>query len=234
MSPRVKPVPAATVMLVRDTDGGPEVYLMRRSLTASFVAGAFVFPGGRLDPQDHDPRWADFGVGLSSPDADQRLGTVTGGLAYWVAALREAFEECGVLLAVDAGGEVLSLADPATAERFLAYRHAVYRHDISFLDLMATEGLRLSFDRVSYLTRRITPDRSPKRFDTRFFLARVPDGQFAVHDDYELIESLWMRPDEALDRGSRGEMLIIEPTRDSLEFLLDGGSVDELLDRSML
>lgn len=228
MSGVVPAAAAATVMLVRDGDGGPEVYLMRRSLSARFVAGAHVFPGGRVDPQDLDPDWEKQGTGLTHASANQLLDLDDGGLGYWVAALREAFEEAGVLLAVGDSGTYASFTADGDVARLASLRQAVYRHQMSFLELCRCEGLLLSFDHVAYVARHVTPDVSPIRFDTRFFLARVPGEQEPVHDDLELIDSCWMRPSDALEHGRRGEMSLIEPTRISLEALADHVSVDAM------
>jgi 8-oxo-dGTP pyrophosphatase MutT (NUDIX family) len=210
---------AATVMLVRDGDAGLEVFMLRRTLNAVFVGGFHVFPGGAVDDADRDPGVADHCVGLSDAAASDLLGVPSGGLAYWVAAVRECFEEAGVLLAGTPAGKVIDFHDAATAERFEAHRHAVYRGELRLVDVCALEGLRLALGGIYYLSHWITPVGEPRRFDTRFFLARAPRRQEPLHDDRETIASLWTRPAAALDAHRAGELQLIMPTIKHLEYL---------------
>ena len=187
--------PAATVVLVRDGDEGPEVLMLRRNLSSIFVAGAYVFPGGALEPDDGDPE------------------DMT---AYKVAAIRECFEESGVLLAAGPGGRVLSLADPDVAARFDRHRADVDAGRRAFADVCAEEGLTPLLDDLRYLSRWVTPEGAPRRYDTRFFVARAPDEQTPLHDDREAIESLWIRPADALARNRTGDFELILPTMETL------------------
>ncbi len=133
---------------------------------------------------------------------------------------REAFEEAGVLLARYADGQPVRFdADPTVEARFDAHRRAVHAGARSLLAVLAAEALVLSVDEMRYVAHWITPEGAPKRFDTRFFLARAPDGQAYVHDDAELIGSEWVRPADALDRHRAGDFPLIEPTVRSLEDL---------------
>lgn len=211
---------AATVMLVRDRDrGGMEVFMLRRNLKSDFVGGAYVFPGGAVDEAD---KHADLGavcLGLSDDGASQKLGVDAGGLAYWVAAIRECFEEAGVLLAAPADdpSNVLSFADPEVAERFVGHRRDVDSGDKRLLQVCEEERLRLVVDRVHYFSHWITPVGPPRRYDTRFFVAAAPPEQEPLHDDRETIASLWVNPQEALDRHKAGELEMIFPTIRNLE-----------------
>ncbi len=210
---------AATVMLVRDGvdgSGGPavEVCMLRRNLASEFVAGAYVFPGGSVDPDDRGPAAEAICGGRSDAEASATLGIDAGGLAFWVAALRECFEEAGVLVArTDEGrGPLLDLGDPAAAARFAAHRLDVNEGRTGLAELCRAEGLSLAADTVHYVSHWITPELAPKRFDTRFFVTTAPPGQVARHDEGETIASLWVRPADALARFEAGEIELLPPT----------------------
>lgn len=222
----------ATVMLVRDGDHVEdplEVFMLRRHPSTAF-GSVHVFPGGVVDSSDHGAHLDDCCPGLSDDDASRRLGLPAGGRAFWVAAAREAFEEAGVLLARYADGQPVRFdADPTVEARFDAHRRAVHAGARSLLAVLAAEALVLSIDEMRYVAHWITPEGAPKRFDTRFFLARAPDGQAYVHDDAELIGSEWVRPAEALARHRAGGFPLIEPTVRSLEDLARHPTADALL-----
>jgi 8-oxo-dGTP pyrophosphatase MutT (NUDIX family) len=223
---------AATVMLVRDGDAGMEVFMLRRNLNSDFVGGAYVFPGGGVD--DHD-RHADLEAiceGRTDAEASDLLGLDAddgGGLASWVAAIREAFEEAGVLLAYDADGAVLDLGDPATEARFETHRKAVDGGERRLVDVCAEEHLRLACDAIHYFSHWITPEGPPRRYDTRFFVARAPERQAYLHDDRETIASTWIRPADALEAHRRKEFDIIFPTIRNLEAIGRFDRADDLL-----
>ena len=221
---------AATVMLVRDGDDGLEVFMQRRNLRAAFVAGAYVFPGGALDEFDRDPdleAWCD---GLDALDANSRMGVASHGLSYWVAAIRECFEEAGVLLAYDASGTLISFAEAATAARFEQYRTQVTNGTLALIELCRREELRLATRAMHYFSHWITPIGPPRRFDTRFFVCGTPASQVGSHDDGEAIASTWIRPQGALDACARGELEMILPTIKNLESLARFTTAAELLD----
>ncbi len=224
---------AATVMLVRDAEAGEgvEVCMVRRNLAAEFVAGAYVFPGGSVDPGDREADIEEVCTGLRDAEASARLGVERGGLALWVAALRESFEEAGLLLATgpDGGGDLLDLTDPVVAARFRRHRLDLNGGRRSFLEMCREEGLRLAVDRVHYVSHWITPEVAPKRFDTRFFVAVPPSGQEAAHDDGETIGSEWVRPAEALARHARGEIDLMPPTIANLEAIGCHASADAVI-----
>ena len=162
------------------------------------------------------------------------LGVESGGLAFWVAALRECFEEAGVLLAYradDSGGAeaILDAHDAETRRRLAALRVALNAGEVRFLDACRTEGLRLATDRVHYFSHWITPEPAPKRYDTRFFVAAVPPGQVPIHDDHETVDTVWVRPDEALARAKAGEFDLIFPTMKNLEAITRFATSGELL-----
>ncbi len=210
---------AATVLIVRDGDEGLEVFMLRRNLRSDFVGGAYVFPGGAVDPPDRSLDLEHWCRGRSDAEASTRLGVDSGGLAFWVAAIRESFEESGVLLAYGSDGELVRLDDPGTAERFVGHRRAVDEGERSLLSVCAEEDLRLAVDTMWYFGHWITPEGAPRRYDTRFFLAAAPTAQTPVHDDREVIANLWIRPADALARHAAGELAMLPPTIASLRAL---------------
>ena len=212
----VTPLPAATVTLVRDAPHGLEVLMLQRSMALKFMPGAYVFPGGALDPGDDAPELHALCVGRDDSSASSALGLARGGLAYWIAAIREAFEEAGILLAYDASGRYVSL-NGAAADRFRPHREALERNHGAFAALARSEGLRLATDRLLYFGHWITPVTVPRRYDTRFFLAVAPEGQEAQHDNHETTAHAWMRPQEALDLCAREMLNMRFPTIKTLE-----------------
>jgi 8-oxo-dGTP pyrophosphatase MutT (NUDIX family) len=210
---------AATVLIVRDGDDGLEVFMLRRNLRSDFVGGAYVFPGGAVDPADREADLQRWCRGRSDAEASTRLGVDHGGLAFWVAAIRESFEESGYLLAYGPDGELARLHDPAVAERFVEHRRAVDRGERSLVSVCEDEGLTLAVDTMWYFGHWITPEGAPRRYDTRFFLAAAPPEQTPVHDDREVIANLWIRPAEALARHAAGELAMLPPTVASLRAL---------------
>ena len=212
----VKPLPAATVTLVRDAPHGLEVLMLQRSMALKFMPGAYVFPGGALDPGDDAPELRALCVGWDDNSASNALGLARGGLAYWIAAIREAFEEAGILLAYDASGRYVALNGTA-AERFRSHREALERNHGAFATLARAERLRLATDRLLYFGHWITPVTVPRRYDTRFFLAVAPEGQEAQHDNHETTAHMWMRPQEALDLCAKEMLNMRFPTIKTLE-----------------
>ncbi len=212
--------PASTILLVRDALApatGLEVFMERRHLQSGFVGGAYVFPGGRVDPADAiDPAHC---TDLDEPTANQRLGLTTGGLAHYVAAIRECFEEAGVLLAYDRSGSLLDFGDRAVEEHFKQLRERLNAGTLTMLELADQENLRLATDRIAYWSHWITPVGEPRRYDTRFFVTHAPARQTAVHDDWELTHSAWVAPREAIERALRREWMIIFPTLMNLKTL---------------
>ncbi len=207
---------AATVLILRDGVDGLEVFMLRRNLNSDFVGGAYVFPGGAVDPADREGDLEDICEGRSDADASTRLGIERGGLAYWVAAIRESFEEAGVLLAYDEAGEMVDLDDVLHAARWAEHRAGVDQGTLRLADLCRSEGLRLAVDTMFYFGHWITPEGAPRRYDTRFFLAAAPPRQTPLHDDHEVIANEWLRPADAIARAANGELTMLPPTIASL------------------
>jgi 8-oxo-dGTP pyrophosphatase MutT (NUDIX family) len=212
---------AATMALLRDASDGLEVYLLQRSSAAVFSPNAHVFPGGALDAADRAQsmnRWCGpFDRGHSCP------------IAYYIAAIRESFEEAGLLLAYDASGELIRLDDPDVHERFGLHRKAMHAGQRSLDALCVEEGLMLAVDRLVPFGHWITPKGAPRRFDTRFFAAAAPEHQTASSDEIETTSGLWARPVDVLAANDRGEIELILPTRRSLEALAKHRRVDDAL-----
>ena len=221
--------PAATVMLLREGTAGLEVLLLRRSREVTFASGAHVFPGGAVDPSDHAGFWDRGVAGRSESEASATLGLVEGGLAYWIAAARECFEEAGILLARRSDGAALTLTDPADGARFARHRDAVGLGDCTLAEVCREEDLCLTADAISYFGHWITPAASPRRYDTRFFVTRAPAEQSASPDHRETVASLWTTPARALERQAAGELEFVLPTERSLRFLSRFGTAEAAL-----
>ncbi|HXZ91710.1 MAG TPA: MBL fold metallo-hydrolase [Burkholderiales bacterium] len=207
------PRPAATVVLMREGADGPEVMMLQRTQGAAFLAGAYVFPGGALDSADGDARSLARVSGLSDGEASRLLGLDRGGLAYWVAAMRECFEEAGILLAHDERGRAVS---PARVEQLARFRAPLNAGELAFADFLEGERLTLPAGELAYIGHWITAPGRPRRFDTRFFVAAAPQGQSGSHDARETIHHLWIRPQDALARGERGEIELVFATKHTL------------------
>ncbi len=235
MPPHLEIRPAATVMLVRDAPAGPggsslEVLMVRRNLRSDFVGGAYVFPGGAVDPHDGGAEAEALSVGRSDAEASTLLGVDAGGLAYWVAVVRETFEEAGLLLARRDDGPDLLAGDPEEEARFASARVAVNDGSLRFLDLCRAERLQLAVADIHYFAHWITPRGAPRRYDTRFFVAAAPSGQIAAHDAGETIAEVWISPHRALERHRAGEIEIIFPTIRNLQAIGRFATSTELLE----
>jgi 8-oxo-dGTP pyrophosphatase MutT (NUDIX family) len=222
-------------MVVRDSPaptGGTtlEVLMVRRNLRSDFVGGAYVFPGGAVDPLDGGAEAEAFCVGRSDAEASALLGFPSGGLAYWVAVVRETFEEAGLLLARRESGPGLLAGDREEEARLAAERVAVNAGTRRFLDLCRDEQLRLNVGDIHYFAHWVTPRGAPRRYDTRFFVAAAPPGQIAAHDAGETIADVWISPADALARHRSGEIEIIFPTIRNLQAIGRFATSTELLD----
>ncbi len=218
--------PAATLIVVRDAvPAGMEVLLMRRAPRGDQFSGAWVFPGGQVDSGDRQSHR--YCAGLDDVAASGRLSLAQGGLDYYVAAIRECFEEAGILFAAAAFTAADSRLKDSGSEA-AQWRAALRCGEHDWNSLCQQFGLRLNVAELHYLSHWITPPGSPKRFDTRFFLARLPEGQSAVHDGTELVEQQWIAPADALTRTA--ELNLVDVTRHTLATLRQFQSVAALLD----
>ena len=229
--------PASTVVLVRERPGAsggtpPELFMVRRTRGTSFFGGAFVFPGGRVDQADHvtdADEWCD-GADMARVHFADLAAEPDTAIAYHLAAMRELFEEAGVLLARDRTGQFIVTSDPATQLRFDDHRHALHDGERSLRAIVDAEGLRLALHVLRPLAHWVTPVVEPKRFDARFFLACMPDGQVPLHDSLETTESRWMTAAEALEHCRRDEIVLAPPTWCTLRDLSQFDSVAAMLD----
>ena len=218
------PRPAATIVVVRDGAAGIEVLLSRRAERGDHNSGAWVFPGGIVDPGDRASHACC--AGLDDAAASARLGLPANGLDHYIAAVRECFEESGLLFATDASGELVRL-DGAAGAALGAWRGPLHRNERALGELCREFGLTLALDRLAYLSHWLTPLARPKRFDTRFFIAAAPASQTAAFDGTEMVEQLWLRPAEALARAT--ELKLMTPTHKTLELVGRYDTVDTLL-----
>lgn len=234
MTQPVQPIrPAATIIVVREatrnSQGSFEIFMLKRTARASFASGMFVFPGGRVDGDDHLHKYDQYRQGPSEAQAAQVAALGDEWRGFWVAAIRETFEEAGLLLAYR-DGELVSFADPAIHDHFDAYRKPLHRGELSLLQICEQEGLQLAVDHVHFYNRFVTPLGRPRRFDTRFFIASAPETQRGTHDQAETVDSIWITPGEALERHAAKEFDLMNVTRMQLEWLNEFADKRAVLD----
>jgi len=220
---------AATVLIL-DERPDLQVLMLKRNARSVFVGDMWVFPGGAVDADDATPE-ADATVARRTDDECSReLGVESGGIAYWVAVLRETFEEAGVLIArhIDSGA-LVDFSDPDVADRFAAHRDVVNSTESAFIGIVDGERLALDGAGVHYVARWITPLGPPRRYDTRFFVTAMPGGQVPLHDDDEAVHHEWVRASDALAASEAGEMVMMTPTLSMLQRLAAFGSLDEAI-----
>ncbi|MEE1930257.1 NUDIX hydrolase [Streptomyces sp. TRM 70351] len=221
----VAPRRAATVMLLRDEERhGPSVHLLRRRTSMAFAGGAYAYPGGGVDPRDEgDVRWA----GPGRARWAERLGTGPAeAQALVCAAVRETFEEAGVLLA---GPDARSVVADTTGEEWEADRRALVDRTLSFADFLGRRGLVLRSDLLGPWARWITPEFEARRYDTFFFVAALPRGQRTRNASTEADRTVWLRPGDAAEGYDRGELLMMPPTIATLRSLAPLGSAADAL-----
>ncbi len=214
-------VPASTVVLLRG-DHPFEVFLVQRSDSIAFLGGAHVFPGGRVDPSDHVHDVDATTESITSANA--RMLDVPGevAIAHYVAAVRELFEEAGVLLARP--------LTAASVERLASHRRDLLAGRITFADITRRERLHLALDELAYFAHWVTPEIEIRRFDTRFFVARAPEGQTPIHDAGETTHSEWVEPMIAIERCRAGAISLPPPTWTTLQMLARFDSIDAVFD----
>jgi len=216
----VPPKPASTVVVAREQPGGFEVLLVKRNDKVAFMAGAHVFPGGRVDGHDAIADAASCCDGISALPQFHDL-SLADETAYRVGAIRELVEEAGVLMARAADGSAVSHDVIGNVRAAVAAGES--------LGAVATRHqLRLALDAFVALAHWVTPEMEPRRYDTRFFLAMLPDGQTAQHDAGEMTELRWMRPVDAITRCERGDILLPPPTWTTLKQLVQHASLADV------
>jgi 8-oxo-dGTP pyrophosphatase MutT (NUDIX family) len=221
----VSPKRAATVMLLKDTAAGPAVHMLRRRASMAFAGGAYAYPGGGVDPRDddHQIRWA----GPTRAWWAERLGVdERAAQAVVCAAVRETYEEAGVLLA---GPDPDSVVGDTTGEDWEADRAALVARDLSFAEFLDRRGLVLRSDLLGAWTRWITPEFESRRYDTWFFVAVLPEGQRTRNASTEADRTVWIRPQEASDSYDNGELTMMPPTIATLRQLAPHTTAAETL-----
>ena len=226
----IEPRLASAVMLLRDTTPGQgiEVFMVRRVIQSDFMPDVYVFPGGSVSQDDRAAELVDGlckPVALSPADPEGRTQLGSGARA---AAIRELFEEAGILLAYQA--EKMLAIPEQEVERFAAYRNAFNARKGSLVEMAHTEHLTLATDLLDYSAHWITPEGMPKRFDTHFFLTSAPEEQQAAHDRLETSDGIWISPTEALARFELKEFPLVFATIYQLRELAVFGSVQEALE----
>ncbi|MGV8058619.1 MAG: hypothetical protein AB2L12_11430 [Smithellaceae bacterium] len=212
------PADAATLILLRPCpDAGVrdiEVLLVRRNRKSSFVPGYHVFPGGVLDPEDYEPGIERFIRGIDREQTKRSIADMSSpekALGAWVAAIRETFEEVGVLIARKKDGTLITIRTQEERERFVNYRRALNKGEIKFLQILEEEGIFLAGDCLHYFSHWITPEPLPLRYDVRFFVTEVPALQSIAHDGVELTGHIWLRPSIALADYKAGKIGMVLP-----------------------
>jgi 8-oxo-dGTP pyrophosphatase MutT (NUDIX family) len=227
----VTPKPAATLVLLRDrARGAVELLLIQRHREAKFAGGDYVFPGGKVEVDDNPDDAVRSCAGLDETQAARVLGLEGAprtAMAYWVGAIREAFEEVGVLLAYGRDGGPARIDDA----RFAAYRDACQDDNRAFWDMIRAERFTLATDGLRYFAHWITPEDAPYRYDTRFFAAPMPAGQHAVADDREIIDVRWMTVAEAWAARASGDITLRLPTVKNLAIFEGATSAADALGR---
>jgi 8-oxo-dGTP pyrophosphatase MutT (NUDIX family) len=217
------PKHASTVILVRPCDDGRfEILMTRRPEWMAFLGGFYVFPGGILEEQDFSLEIFNRCRGLGPQAAQEILRNEPSAelaLGHWVAAIRELFEECGVLFGVTESGEPLDMRQDGRKQKLEEMRGELVRGTRSLKSILQSEGLYCDASRLIYFMHRITPEDSPMRFDTRFYLACLPSNQSSLAESEEVSRAIWVTPGEALERCASGEMPMIRPTRIVLQSL---------------
>lgn len=220
MSEVVTPVPAATLLLLRDGPTGLETFMVVRHHEIDFATGALVFPGGKVDDGDSEVRdWCD---GVDDAD-DITLSLKAGGI-------REAFEECGILLAREK--ETGELVGSGRLGELDHYRDELHQGKISMRAFCEQEQLVLACDLLQKFAHWITPPMMPKRFDTHFYAAAAPADHIAAHDGHESVDSIWISPQDAVKGNRDGTYTVIFPTLLNIEMLGESDSVADAMDKA--
>ena len=229
---KIIPRPASTLILTRDASTGLEVFLMQRTHQAVFMPGYFVFPGGAVDTLDASDAMLSLCNGVDDIEVSRRLGIEQGGLAYVIAAIRESFEEVGLLLAHDSEGDYVEIAEPGDIAYYAGLRERLNAGQLTFADVFHSRGLSAAVNKLVFFSHWITPAIFPRRYDTRFFVAAAPERQIVMLDQQEAVDHIWIAPAEALERGERGELPLSVPTISTLSELSLFDTTEALLTHS--
>ena len=222
------PTPAASVLLIRDTDKKVEVFMIKRSMKTNF-GGVWVFPGGKIDGEDVSNDYLKYSPYLDDSSASKRLGIEKNGLSYWTACIRECFEESGILLANKKGKNLKNtILKDEDLEILSQFKDRILKGENIFYEMIDNLNLELATNELAYISHWVTPKIEKRRYSTRFFVARSTD-QEAVHDGTEGVESKWINPEDALEKFKAGDFPMIMPTIKNLEMICGFVDTSELL-----
>ncbi len=230
----VQPKHAATVILMRESNGPGgnfEILLVRRHARSRFCSEFHVYPGGILDDADWAPGIESLCTGMDCKTAGSLMADLPPlkALGSWAAGIRETFEEVGILLANDSSGSLVSFQSAEDCKRFQVYRKEMSKGRLRMQKMLETERLKLAAERLFYFSHWITPEALPLRYDVRFFVARAPRCQEALHDGYELTDHVWITPAGALQACSQGKIALVLPTISTLAELTAFKTMDEVI-----
>ena len=212
------PTPAASVLLIRDENGKIEVFMIKRSMKTNF-GGAWVFPGGKIDDEDVSNNYVKYSPLLDDALASARLGVEKNGLSYWIACIRECFEESGILLANKKGESSQNTVFKDNELKIInRYKDRILKGENIFYEMIDSLNLELATNKLAYISHWITPKIEKRRYSTRFFIART-NAQEAIHDGIEGVESKWINPEEALEQSKNGKFPMIMPTIKNLKMI---------------
>lgn len=214
--------PSATIMLVRDGAAGIEIFMVVRDRPMDGAMGAVVFPGGKVDTEDRDAAWTDLVPPQPAP-----------ALPYWLAAMRETFEEAGVVIARQFRQGTGSVSPDQARAIVRAHRDRLLDREVTFEAILRGEGLAPALDHMVHFAHWQTPLGLPKRFDTHFFLVRAPTGQEPIHDGREMVDCFWTHPARMIDEAATGKRTLVPATRLNLELLAESRTVDEAMERAL-
>lgn len=204
--------------------------MMERHANTVFAGGMWVFPGGAVDHQDDASYYNHIATHRTDAEASQIMDLPKGGLAYFMAAIRETFEEAGVLLSLHQDGELPLEIGTRNADRFQTHRDRLNAANTDLKSILKKESLLADVGQMHYVARWITPFGSPRRFDARFFISRIPSEQVPTHDNGELVNADWLSPKEILARAEAGEMVLMSPTLRMVKSLAAFESADQVID----
>ena len=217
--PPTFPKPAATLIFLRDGSEGLETFMLLRDPGAYFAPGALVFPGGRLDEGDRLKILRDYSDGASDLGDDK--------FSLYMAAIREAFEECGILLARPAGERDIISRD--RLKSLQPCRELLNRGEISLVEFLKSEKIILACDRLIPFAHWITPEKLPVRYDTFFFLAKAPVDHPGLHDGYESVDSFWVTPKKLIEKADSEKHFLMFPTRTNIIKLGENNNVADAI-----
>jgi 8-oxo-dGTP pyrophosphatase MutT (NUDIX family) len=209
-------------MLVRDGREGIEIFMVVRDRPMDGAMGAVVFPGGKIDEEDRHPEsWGHLAAPQSHPE-----------LPYWMAAMRETFEEAGVVIARPVGASAGDLGGLRAREMVARHRDNLLDRKITFAEIIRSEGLVPALDHMVHFAHWQTPFGLPKRFDTHFFLVSAPEGQEPIHDGREMVDCFWTPPAHIVEEANVGKRTLVPATKLNLELLSESRTVAEAMERA--